>query len=85
MVLQMKATKKPTIFSDKSLKSEFKRVLKSASNFKATMPIQASEIAEFFSEDEYQTIKIKYSDAALRDIRKIIKAKVRIEVRFLLY
>jgi len=40
MIFQMKANNKPTIFSDKSLKPEFKRVLKSALKSKVLMPIQ---------------------------------------------
>ena len=77
VVLQMKDAKMPTIFNDKSLKKEFKIALRSASNSKALMPIQASEIEKFFNEKEYQAIKIKYSDAALRDVKLIIKAKVK--------
>ena len=73
----MKNTKKPTIFSDESLKPEFKRALKSALSFKATMPIQKSEIDGFFDKKEYQAIKIKYSDLAFKDAKSIIRSKVR--------
>ena len=73
----MKTTKEPTIFSDKSLNPEFKRALKSALSFKATMPIQKSEIDEFFDEKDYQAIKINYSDMALKDVRSIIKARIK--------
>lgn len=65
------------ILKDEALKPEFKSAIKSASNSKALMPIQASEIEEFFNKKEYQAIKIKYSDAALRDVKLIIKAKVK--------
>jgi len=73
----MKTTNMPTIFSDKSLKPEFKRVLKSVLKSKAVMHVQTSEIDGFFNEKEYQAIKIKYSDAALKDVKSIIRAKVK--------
>lgn len=73
----MKDTKKLAIFNDKNLKLEFKRALESALKPKALMPIQSSEIENFFDEKEYQAIKIKYSDAALKDVKSIIKAKVK--------
>ena len=41
------------------------------------MPIQISEIDGFFNEKGYQAIKIKYSDAALKDVKSIIIAKVK--------
>ena len=53
----MKNTKKLAIFNDKNLKSEFKRVLESALKPKALMPIQSSEIENFFDEKEYRAIK----------------------------
>ena len=74
----MKDTKKLAIFNDKNLKPEFKRVLKSiVLKSKAIMPIQTSEIDGFFNEKEYQAIKIKYSNAALRDVKSIIRAKIK--------
>ena len=73
----MKANNKPTIFRDKSLKPEFKRVLKLALKSKALMPIQTSEIDGFFNEKEYQAIKIEYSNAALKGVKSIIRAKVK--------
>ena len=73
----MKDTKKLAIFNDKNLKPEFKRVLKSALKSKALMSIQTSEIDGFFNEKEYQAIKIKYSDAALKYVKSIIRAKVK--------
>ena len=73
----MKNVKMPTIFNDKSLKPEFKKVLKSALKPRVVMPMRPSEIEEFFDEKEYQAIKIKYSDAALKDVKSIIRAKVK--------
>ena len=73
----MKNTKKLAIFNDKNLKSEFKRALKSVLKSNAVMSIQTSEIDEFFNEKEYRAIKIKYSDAALKDVKSLIKAKVK--------
>lgn len=73
----MKNTKKLAIFNDKNLKPEFKRVLKSALKSKAVMHIQTSEIDGFFNEEEYQAVKIKYSDAALKDVKSVIRAKVK--------
>ena len=74
----MKSTKELSIFNDKNLKPEFKRVLKSiVLKSKAIMPIQTSEIDGFFNEKEYQAIKIKYSNAALRDVKSIIRAKIK--------
>ena len=66
-----------TIFNDKSLKPEFKKVLKSALKPRAVMPMRPSELEEFFDEKEYQAIKIKYNDAALKDVKSIIRAKVK--------
>ena len=74
----MKSTKELSIFNDKNLKPEFKRVLKSIIlKSKAIMPIQTSEIDGFFNEKEYQAIKIEYSNAALRDVKSIIRAKIK--------
>ena len=73
----MEDTKKLAIFNDKNLKPEFKRVLKSALKSKAVMHVQTSEIEGFFNEEEYQAVKIKYSDAALKDVKSVIRAKVK--------
>ena len=74
----MKDAKELAIFNDKNLKPEFKRVLKSIIlKSKAIMPIQTSEIDGFFNEKEYQAIKIEYSNAALRDVKSIIRAKIK--------
>ena len=73
----MKATAKPTILKSKSLKPELKKALKSALNPQSVMPIQESEINDFFNETDCRAYRIKYSDAAFRDVKSIIKTKVR--------
>jgi len=73
----MKAATNPTILKNKSLKPELTKALKSALSSKILMPIQSSELEDFFNETDCQAYKIKYNDAALRDVKSIIRAKVR--------
>jgi|SRR3989339_259310 len=73
----MKAATNITILRNKSLKPELTKTLKSVLNSKILMSIQSSEIEDFFNETDCRAYKIKYNDAALRDVKSIIRAKVR--------
>ena len=77
MVLQMKATAKPTILRGKSLNPELKRALKSVLKPKGIMCIQSSEIEDFFHGNECHAYAIRYNDAAFRDVKSIIKTKIK--------
>lgn len=67
------------ILNDKTLKPEFKRVLKSAMGHKTIMDIDPSEIDSFFGQSpDYEARKLRYTNnTQLNYIKAVLKAKVR--------
>lgn len=67
------------VLNDKTLKPEFKRVLKSAMKSKTIMDIDPSEMDNFFGQSlDYEARKLRYTNSTqLNYVKAVLKAKIR--------